>query len=86
MLTYLRQNFEEVWGPDPQTDDGFEQKLLALKVLLESQSNNSFIGIDVEVLRKEVKTLSQARKPEEKPVSRQKEGGEPDFDPAQLVT
>ena len=58
MLSYLRQNFEEVWGVDPQTEDGFEQKLLALKVLLESKSNNSFVDIDIRTLKKEVQTLS----------------------------
>lgn len=62
MLTYLRDNFEEVWGIDPSTKDGFDQKLLALKVLLESQSNNSAIGIDIAVLRKEVTKLSNAKK------------------------
>jgi len=34
-----------------------EQKLLALKVLLESQSNNNSIGIDVDELREEVDAL-----------------------------
>ena len=48
-----------------------EQKLLALKVLLESQSNNNSIGIDIDLLRKEVDAL---RNP--------KPSGEIAFDPS----
>ncbi len=88
MLTYLRDNFEEVWGVDPSTQGGFDQKLLALKVLLESQSNNSAIGIDIAILRKEVTKLSNAKKQKVQEPHKdlnKKEGGEPDFDPTALV-
>lgn len=51
-----------------------EQKLLALKVLLESQSNNNSIGIDIDILRKEVDALRN-------PTNPSKPSGEVAFDP-----
>jgi len=54
-----------------------EQKLLALKVLLESQSNNNSIGIDFDLLRKEVDAL---RNPPTPPTP-----GEMAFDPTKLA-
>lgn len=67
-----------------------EQKLLALKVLLESQSNNNSIGIDVDELREEVDALrkkSAAGEVASDPAMQIKKQptGEIDFDPAQLA-
>jgi len=76
MFTFLKINYQSLWGNKSTTNEQFEAKLIKIKMQLESIDEDGLVKMDINDLRAEVKRLQSLQSADQI---------DDDFNPAMLV-